>query len=72
MASAPANRHARLSGVVSRILTLPDGAWAEITIEGAPDLYREIRVPNPLHNEDGTVTPLNVGDRISLIVKRTD
>ena len=58
----------RLFGVVSRILDFPDGSWAEIAVDGAPDLFREIRVPYPLQNEDGTVNALKLGDRVSINV----
>ena len=60
---------AQLTGVVSRILTNAERVWAEIVIDGADNLYREIRVPHPLQNEDGTLTRLKVGDRVTLTVK---
>ena len=57
-----------LTGVISRIVALADGAWAEIVVDGAPDLFREIRVPYPLRNEDGTSARLNQGDRVSILI----
>jgi hypothetical protein len=59
---------AQLTGVVSHILAHADATWAEIVIDGAGDLYREIRLPNPLQNEDGTTITLKVGDRVNLAV----
>ena len=59
---------AHLTGVISRILTYADGSWAEIVVDGAPHLFREIRVPYPLRNEDGTTAPLKEGDRVSIFV----
>jgi len=61
--------HAHLTGVVSRILTISEVTWAEISVDGAPDLFREIRVPYPLQNEDGTVSRFNVGDPVSILVR---
>src|SRR5262249_12074140 len=63
---------AHLTGVVSRIVTHPDATWAEIVIEGADNLYREVRVPHPLQNEDGTTTTLKAGDRVKLAVSLAD
>ena len=57
-----------LTGVISRIVALADGAWAEIVVDGAPAHFREIRVPYPLRNEDGTNARLNEGDRVSILV----
>jgi hypothetical protein len=62
---------AHLTGVVHRIIEHVDGVWAEIIIDGADNLYREIRIPHPLQNEDGSITTLKVGDRIRLIVQRS-
>lgn len=59
---------ARLTGVISRILNDAGGAWAEIAVDGAPDLFREIRVPYPIQNQDGTVSRFEVGDRVAIFV----
>jgi hypothetical protein len=59
---------AHLTGVIARILIFADGAWAEIVVDGAPNLFREIRVPYPLRNEDGTTARLKEGDRVSILV----
>ena len=59
---------ARLTGVISRILKVGGGAWAEIAVDGAPDLFREIRVPYPIKNEDGSVSRFEVGDRVAIFV----
>jgi hypothetical protein len=60
---------AQLTGVVSQILAHPDGVWAEILIEGAEELCREIRVHNPLKNEDGSETMLKKGDRVTITIR---
>ena len=74
--SSPANKvdgqlrmHAtHLTGVISRILTIAGCVWAEIVIDGAPEHFREIRVPYPLQNEDGTTARFKEGDRVSVLV----
>ena len=68
--ATPAKRStAHLTGVVTQILTHVDGMWAEIFLDGADNFYRDIGVRHPLENEDGTVTRLNVGDRVSVFVR---
>ena len=59
---------ARLTGTVFRIIQFPDAAWVEIVVDGAPDLFREVRVPYPIHNDDGTISPVKVGDRVNIMV----
>ena len=66
--SARGTRSAHLAGRVSRMLNFPDVVWAEITIDGAVDLFREIRVRNPMRNDDGSMTELKVGDRVGIRV----
>lgn len=66
---SPTNRaSAHLTGVVIRIIAHTDATWAEVVIDGADNLYREIRVPYPLQNENGTITRLKTGDRVSIFV----
>jgi hypothetical protein len=65
----PPPSHAHLTGAVTRLLKFPEGVWAEIEIDGAPLLYREFRVPIPLHNEDGTITRLHEGEHVSILVR---
>jgi len=68
-AAVPASaERARLTGVISRILIFDGDAWAEIAVDGAPDLFREIRVPYPVQNEDGSVSRFQVGDRVAIFV----
>ena len=62
-------RSAHLTGVVAQIIAHHEAAWAEIVIDGAENLYREIRVPYPLQNEDGSVTRLSAGDRVGIFVR---
>ena len=59
---------AHLTGVVSRFLQLADERWVEIAVDGAPDLFREIRMPYPIRNEDGTVSRAEVGDHVNIMV----
>ncbi|PYX37551.1 MAG: hypothetical protein DMG81_13835 [Acidobacteria bacterium] len=42
---------------------------AEITIEGADDLYREIRVENLLTDEDGEKARLKPGDELDIVLE---
>jgi|SRR5215467_4662557 len=67
--TVPLPAPAHLIGAVARVIVFPEGMWAEIEIDGAPPLYREFRVPNPLHNEDGTITRLKEGDPVSISVR---
>ena len=60
---------AHLTGIVSRIVDFPDAPWAEIAVDGAPELFRETRVPYPLQNEDGTAFRVKVGARVNIFVK---
>lgn len=69
-AATPAEqRSAHLTGVVTQIVARPGSTWAEIVIDGADNLYREIRAPYPLQNEDGSVTRLSAGDRVGIFVR---
>ena len=60
---------AHLTGAVTRLITFPEGTWAEIEIDDAPLLYSEFRVPIPLHNADGTITRLHEGQRVNILVR---
>jgi hypothetical protein len=42
---------------------------AEITIEEADDLYREIRVENVLTDENGDKAPLKPGDELDIVLE---
>jgi hypothetical protein len=42
---------------------------AEIAVEGAEALYREIRVDNTLHDERGNAARLKLGAEVEVIIK---
>jgi hypothetical protein len=42
---------------------------AEIAIDGADDLYREIRIQNALTNESGDEVRLKAGNKVDLTVE---
>ena len=61
-----------LRGRVEKVLKpiLPkEHEKAEITIEGADDLYREIRVENLLTDEDGEKARLKPGDELDIVLE---
>jgi hypothetical protein len=45
---------------------------AEISIAGADDLYREIRIENKLENEQGEKVKLKQGAHVEVIVEADD
>jgi len=66
-------------GTVKKIIKplIPsDGEKAEIAVEGADDLYREIRNENTLENSDGKKVKLKQGAEVSVTIeadpKQTD
>jgi hypothetical protein len=73
MPSDETQRHptpnAVLTGTVRRLVEHTQGFWAEIVIDGADDLYCEIRVPHPIQNADGTISEWKPGDRVTLTIK---
>ena len=68
LALASGAKRAHLTGVISRILDFGGSTWAEIVVDGAPDLFREIRVPYPIQNEDGSISRFKVGDRVVIFI----
>jgi len=42
---------------------------AEISVEGADDLYRELRIENNLRNEDGERVPLKEGQMVDITIE---
>jgi hypothetical protein len=42
---------------------------AQIAIEGAEDLYREIRIDNTLQTEDGDDVSLHVGSKVEVTIE---
>jgi len=62
----------RLPGTVEKIIkpVLPDEPEkAQIGIEGADDLYREIRIDNTLQNEKGEDVSLKPGAQVEVTVE---
>ena len=66
-------------GTVKKIIKplIPsDGEKAEIAVEGADDLYREIRIENTPENSDGKKVKLKQGAEVSVTIeadpKQTD
>jgi len=57
-------------GTVRRIIPHVECTWAEISVDHADDFYRDIRVRNPLQNEDGSTTSLRPGDRVVINIAR--
>jgi hypothetical protein len=60
-----------LSGVVEQVIesnhpAIPERA--QIAVEGADDLYREIRIKNTLKTSDGETVALKEGDEVSVTV----
>ena len=63
------NPVATFHGVVKRIVRVPGAKEkVEIVIQGADDLYREIRVPNLLQNVAGEQVQLQPGTDVAIIV----
>lgn len=56
-------------GVVEKIIKEPQVEKAEISVEGADHLYREIRIENRLHDEDGQEVKLKKGAHVEVIVE---
>lgn len=60
-----------LPGVVEQVIESKHPAVperAQIAIEGAEDLYREIRINNTLKTSDGETVALKEGDEVSVTV----
>jgi len=74
MPSQPNSRksksQAQLTGTVRRIVAHVEAVWAEISLDGADDFYRDIRVRNPLQNQDGSTTSLRRGNRVVVTIAR--
>ena len=61
-----------LPGTVQKIIPSPDPnipEKAEIAIEGADDLYKEIRVENKLTDEKGNEVQLKQGAEVDITVQ---
>jgi hypothetical protein len=67
---------ATLPGVVQRVIkphpSSGEPEKAQITVEGADHLYREIRVPNKLVDEDGNQVKLKQGAEVEVTIQAED
>ncbi len=60
-------------GVVRKIIQFPhQPEKAEISINDADDLYREIRIENKLENDEGEKVKLKQGAHVDVIVQADD
>jgi hypothetical protein len=70
--SSPATASVTLPGVVERVIESPHPAVperAQIAVEGADDLYREIRIDNALKDDKGEIVALKPGDEVNVTVE---
>jgi hypothetical protein len=61
-----------LPGIVEKIITSPrrsEPEKAQISIEGADDFYREIRIENSLTEENGNEVSLKKGAEVQVTVE---
>ena len=61
-----------LPGIVETIIESPhpnEPEKAQIAIEGADDLYREIRIENTLRDKNGGDVSLKLGARVKVTIK---
>jgi uncharacterized protein YfaS (alpha-2-macroglobulin family) len=62
----------RKPGRVEKIIKSPvptEPEKAEIRVDGADPLYREIRIENTLHDEEGKKVKLKKGDEVEVVVE---
>jgi len=70
-ASNPASASVTLDGTVEKIIRSPDPSVpekAQIGIERADELYREVRIENVLINEQGKKVALKEGAKVDVTV----
>jgi len=59
-----------LPGVVQKVIERPtEPKKAEISVEGADPLYKEIRIENTLEDEDGKVVELKPGAEVDVTIE---
>jgi uncharacterized protein YfaS (alpha-2-macroglobulin family) len=66
------NPSAKLPAKVEKIIKSPFPSIpekAEIAVEGADDLYREIRIENSLTDENGNEVRLKEGEKVEVTVE---
>lgn len=65
-----ASAQAQFTGTVRRIVPHVEAVWAEICLDGADEFWRNIRVRNPIQNQDGSTTSLKQGNRVVVTIAR--
>jgi hypothetical protein len=66
----PKKPKTKKAGIVRKIIKFPqEPEKAEISINGADELYREIRIENTLVNEEGEKVKLKQGAEVDVIVE---
>jgi uncharacterized protein YfaS (alpha-2-macroglobulin family) len=61
-----------LPGTVEKVISSPDPREpdkAQIGVDGADELYREIRIENALRDEKGEEVRLEVGNKVEVTVE---
>ena len=75
-AKVPKKASTKLSGKVEKVIKPhPESGEpekAQIAVEGADHLYRELRVPNKLTNEDGKKVKLKEGAEVEVKIEADD
>jgi hypothetical protein len=69
---APETASVTLPGTVDKVIKSPDPNEpdkAQIVLEGADELYREIRIDNALQNEKGEEVALKPGTDVDVTVE---
>jgi hypothetical protein len=69
---APETVSVTLPGTVEKLIKSPDPSEpdkAQIVVEGADELYREIRIDNALQNEKGEEVALKPGTEVEVTVE---
>jgi hypothetical protein len=69
---APETASVTLPGTVDKVIKSPDPSEpdkAQIVVEGADELYREIRIDNTLQNEKGEEVALKPGTDVDVTVE---
>jgi hypothetical protein len=68
----PKKAKVKMPGVVQKIIPPPFSPGpekAEIAVEGADDLYKEIRIENALEDSEGSKVKLKKGDHVDVTVE---
>jgi len=69
---APETASVTLPGTVEKLIKSPDPSEpdkAQIVVEGAVELYREIRIDNALQNDKGEEVTLKPGTEVEVTVE---